>query len=193
MADQSALDNALKVISKHHENISILHCLSEYPANYKNLNLNTIKFLKKEYSKYKIGYSDHSIGIMVPVAAVALGAEIIEKHITMDRSLKGSDQAGSLESDGIRRMVRDIRNLEMSLGLENILISESVASSRKKLERSIATKVTLNKGDIISEENIHLLSPGDGFKWSEKEKVIGKTLLKNVLANELIYPQDIIE
>ena len=80
----------------------------------KNLNLNTIKFLKKEYSKYKIGYSDHSIGIMVPVAAVALGAEIIEKHITMDRSLKGSDQAGSLESDGIRRMVRDIRNLEMS-------------------------------------------------------------------------------
>ena len=193
MADQSALDNALNVISKHHENISILHCLSEYPANYKNLNLNTIKFLKKEYSKYKIGYSDHSIGIMVPVAAVALGAEIIEKHITMDRSLKGSDQAGSLESDGIRRMVRDIRNLEMSLGVENILISESVASSRKKLERSIATKVTLNKGDIISEENIHLLSPGDGFKWSEKEKVIGKTLLKNVLANELIYPQDIIE
>ena len=193
MADQSALDNALNVISKHHENISILHCLSEYPANYKNLNLNTIKFLKKEYSKYKIGYSDHSIGIMVPVAAVALGAEIIEKHITMDRSLKGSDQAGSLESDGIKRMVRDIRNLEMSLGEEDILISESVASSQKKLERSIATKVTLNKGDIISEENIHLLSPGDGFKWSEKEKVIGKTLLKNVLANELIYPQDIIE
>ena len=193
MADQAALDNALNVISKHHEKISILHCLSEYPANYKNLNLNTIKFLKKEYSKYKIGYSDHSIGIMLPVAAVALGAEIIEKHITMDRSLKGSDQAGSLESDGIRRMIRDIRNLEMSLGVEDISISESVASSQKKLERSIATNVSLNKGDIISEENLHLLSPGDGFKWSEKEKVIGKTLLKDVLANELIYPQHIIE
>ena len=193
MADQTALDNALNVISKHHEKISILHCLSEYPANYKNLNLNTIKFLKKEYSKYKIGYSDHSIGIMVPVAAVALGAEIIEKHITIDRSLKGSDQAGSLESDGIRRMIRDIRNLEMSLGVEDISISESVASSQKKLERSIATNVSLNKGDIISEENLHLLSPGDGFKWSEKEKVIGKTLLKDVLANELIYPQHIIE
>ena len=193
MADQTALDNALNVISKHHEKISILHCLSEYPANYKNLNLNTIKFLKKEYSKYKIGYSDHSIGIMVPVAAVALGAEIIEKHITIDRSLKGSDQAGSLESDGIRRMIRDIRNLEMSLGVEDISISESVASSQKKLERSIATNVSLNKGDIISEENLYLLSPGDGFKWSEKEKVIGKTLLKDVLANELIYPQHIIE
>ena len=85
MSGQKELNDALDIISKYHENISILHCVSQYPTKPKNVNLRTIKFLKNNYSNYSIGYSDHTIGISIPIAAVSLGAEIIEKHITLDK------------------------------------------------------------------------------------------------------------
>ncbi|MEX2485555.1 MAG: N-acetylneuraminate synthase family protein [Brumimicrobium sp.] len=189
MAGKKQLDDALKVISKHHSNISILHCVSEYPTRYENVNLNTIKYLKENYGEYTIGFSDHTIGIATPLAAVAMGAEIIEKHITIDRKMKGSDQAGSLAIDGIERMVRDIRNLELSFGKNDIYISNSVESAKVKLERSIATKRNLKKGEVISEKDIHLLSPGDGFKWVEKEQLIGSKIFKDIGKNEIIYKE----
>ena len=156
-----------------------------------NVNLNTIKYLQKNYGQYTIGFSDHTIGISTPLAAVAMGAEIIEKHITIDRRMKGTDQKGSLGADGIYRMVRDIRVLEMSFGKEEIFIEPSVMASRVKLERSIATNKNLKKGQIVSEKDIHMLSPGDGFKWSEKDKLIGKVLKDNIAENEIIYPENI--
>ncbi len=187
MGGKKEIDDALEVITKYHDNISILHCLSEYPAQYKNINLKTITYLKKQYPQYSIGYSDHSIGIAVPVAAVALGAEIIEKHITIDRQLKGTDHAGSLGIDGLWRMVRDIRNIELALGEENIFVPEAVESARKKLERSIATKKELPAGHVLREEDLHLLSPGDGFKWRDRELIIGRKLVQAIPANEIIY------
>ena len=120
---------------------------------------------------------------------MALGAEIIEKHITIDRIMKGTDQAGSLGPQGVYRMVRDIRLTEMSMGNYDIFISESVNSSKIKLERSIATNCYIKKGEIIVESNIHLLSPGDGFKWSEKVMVLGKKVKQDIPANEIIYPK----
>lgn len=191
MSGKKELDNALEIITKQHNNVSILHCVSEYPTQPQNVNLNTIKYLKKHYSDYTIGYSDHTIGIATPVAAVAMEAEIIEKHITLDRKMKGTDQAGSLGPDGLNRMVRDIRVMEMSMGEEAIFIDPSVSSAKKKLERSIASNKSLKKGDIISENDIHLLSPGDGFKWSEKEILIGKTLSEDVAEDEIIYKNNI--
>lgn len=187
MAGKKELDEALDVISKHHDNVSILHCVSEYPTKPQNVNLKTITFLKKNYPQYTIGYSDHTIGISVPTAAVAMGAEIIEKHITLDRKMKGTDQAGSLGTDGINRMVRDIRTMEMSLGKEDIFIDNSVRSSRVKLERSLASNRQINKGDIITENDIHMLSPGDGFKWSDRNLVIGKKATADIPKNEIIY------
>jgi sialic acid synthase len=187
MAGQKELDDALGVISKHHENISILHCVSQYPTQPKNVNLKTIDFLKNNYSKYTIGYSDHTIGISTPVAAVARGAEIIEKHITLDRSMKGTDQAGSLGPDGVHRMVRDIRILDMSMGEEKMFIVEDTKAAKDKLERSIATNKALSVGHVILESDLHLLSPGDGFKWSELDQIIGKTISVDVPADEIIY------
>ena len=192
MAGQKELDDALDVISKYHNEISILHCVSEYPTRYHNVNLKTIDFLKKNYGQYQIGYSDHTIGIATPLAAVAMGAEIIEKHITIDRQMKGTDQSGSLEIDGIYRMVRDIRNLEMSLGEEEIIIEESVKAARTKLERSIASKKSIKKGDVITVDDIHMLSPGDGYKWSEKDKVIGKVAGVDIPKDEVIYKESLI-
>jgi sialic acid synthase len=187
MAGKKELDDALEVISKYHENISILHCVSQYPTRPENVNLKTITYLQKNYSKYVIGYSDHTIGISAPVAAVAMGAEIIEKHITLDRKMKGTDQAGSLGIDGISRMVRDIRVMEMSLGKEEIYIEPSVQTAKVKLERSIATNKELPAGHILTEQDIHLLSPGDGFKWSERANVIGKMIKENIGKDEIIY------
>ncbi len=191
MGGKEELDEALEIITKYHSDITILHCLSQYPAEPQNINLNTIKYLKKAYGQYTIGYSDHSIGIAIPMAAVAMGAEVIEKHITLDRRMRGSDQRGSLGIDGLNRMVRDIRNLEIALGTEDIFISDASKDASAKLQRSIATKRDMKKGEIIREEDIHLLSPGDGFLWKEKDKLIGKKLFRDMPGNEIIYPENI--
>jgi len=187
MGGKKELDNALEVITKHHNNISILHCVSQYPTEPKNVNLNTIKYLQENYPKNTIGYSDHTIGISAPVAAVTLGAEIIEKHITLDRRMKGTDQAGSLGPDGVNRMVRDIRLTDISMGEVDMFIVEDVKNAQKKLERSIATKRLIKAGEKINLSDIHLLSPGDGYKWSEKDKVIGKITKQDIPQDEIIY------
>lgn len=191
MAGKKELDDALDTITKQHSNISILHCVSQYPTHPKNLNLNTITYLKKHYPQYKIGLSDHTIGISAPVAAIAMGASIIEKHITIDRRMKGTDQAGSLGPDGVNRMIRDIRITEMAMGVEDIFIEPDVMSSKIKLERSIAAIRDLQAGDIISEKDIHLLSPGDGYKWSQRMDIIGKKVRIAVPKNEIIYPNNL--
>ncbi|WP_085515703.1 N-acetylneuraminate synthase family protein [Marivirga sericea] len=187
MGGVQEIDNALEVITKHHENITILHCLSQYPSEYKNINLKSISYLQERYPNYTIGYSDHSIGISIPTAAVAMGAEVIEKHITLDRSMKGTDQKGSLAPDGMYRMVRDIRNLEMALGERKKEASESIEAAKIKLERSIATKRDLKAGEIVKEEDLHMLSPGDGFKWAQKDHVVGKKLKQDIPKDEVIY------
>jgi 3-deoxy-D-glycero-D-galacto-nononate 9-phosphate synthase len=187
MAAKKDLDEAINIISKFHSSISILHCVSQYPTHPENVNLNSIKFLQKNYPGYLIGYSDHTIGISAPVAAVAMGAKIIEKHITLDRKMKGTDHAGSLGPDGMNRMIRDIRVLEMSFGTEDIFIDPAVETAKIKLERSIASKRFIKKGEIIKEEDIHLLSPGDGIKWVNKKLVLGKRALKNIPPDEIIY------
>ncbi len=187
MGGKKELDDALDTISKYHSDISILHCLSQYPSEYKNINLKSINYLEDNYKDYTIGYSDHSIGIMMPVAAVAMGAEIIEKHITLDRNMKGTDHKGSLGVDGLFRMVRDIRNLEKAMGEKEIFINDSVKETRIKLERSIASNRSIKKSEIITESDIHLLSPGDGFGWTDRHLVIGKEAKVDINKDEIIY------
>ena len=189
MAGKKELDEALAVITKYHDNIAILHCVSQYPTEPDNLNLLTIRYLQKHYGQYTIGFSDHTIGIAAPIVAVGMGAKIIEKHITIDRGMKGTDQKGSLGPDGVRRMVRDIRLAEHWMGTEDLYIDRSVAASKVKLERSIASNKDLEAGHIITEDDIHMLSPGDGFKWAERTQLIGKTLKTAVPKNEIIYPK----
>lgn len=189
MAGKKELDEALAVITKYHDNIAILHCVSQYPTEPDNLNLLTIRYLQKHYGQYTIGFSDHTIGIAAPIVAVGMGAKIIEKHITIDRGMKGTDQKGSLGPDGVRRMVRDIRLAEHWMGTEDLYIDRSVVASKVKLERSIASNKDLEVGHIITEDDIHMLSPGDGFKWAERTQLIGKTLKTAVPKNEIIYPK----
>lgn len=191
MAGKKELDDALDIITRYHQDISILHCVSQYPTHPDNLNLQTIAYLKKHYGQYRIGFSDHTIGISAPAVAVGMGAEIIEKHITIDRYMKGTDQIGSLGPDGVNRMIRDIRVAEHWIGREELYVDPAVASSKEKLERSIATRVALKPGDIITEEMLHMLSPGDGCKWADRDQIIGRRVKNVIPRNEIIYPKDI--
>lgn len=188
MAGKKELDEALDVITKYHSSISILHCVSQYPTHPDNLNLKTISYLKKHYGQYTIGFSDHTIGISAPAIAVGMGAEIIEKHITIDRHMRGTDQAGSLGPDGVNRMMRDIRMVERWLGEEDLYIENCVSSAKVKLERSIASNKDIKAGQTIEADDIHMLSPGDGFKWSDKDLVVGHVAKTDIPANEIIYP-----
>lgn len=191
MSNKEDLDDALRVINRYHSNISILHCVSQYPTYPDKLNLKTITYLKKHYGEYRIGFSDHTIGISAPVVAVGMGAEIIEKHITIDRHMKGTDQLGSLGPEGVNRMIRDIRIAERWLGTEDFYLDDTLTPTKVKLERSIATNKALKPGDIVSEEDLHLLSPGDGFRWAQKDLIIGKRVKTPIAKNEIIYCDNI--
>lgn len=186
MAGKQELENALAVITPHHSNVTILHCLSQYPAEFANINLHTITYLKANYPQYAIGYSDHTVGIMMPVAAVALGAAVIEKHITLNRGMKGSDQRGSLAPDGIFRMLRDIRHLEEALGAASMEAHPAAEPARRKLERSLAAARHLPPGTVITASDLHLLSPGAGLRWSQRGQLIGQTVAQAIAQDELI-------
>lgn len=187
MSDNKEISEAIKVINKVHSKISILHCVSEYPAKPSNLNLRAIPALYKKYGKkYKIGYSDHSVGIIAPVMAVTLGAEIIEKHITIDHQMKGSDHAGSLEMEGLWRMTRDIRNAEDALGQETIQQPNIPQETIHRLRRSLASVKNIKKGEIIKENMLCMLSPGSGIQWTDRKKILGKKSQKDIPAQSLI-------
>ena len=198
MAGRQEIDYALNILeecclTEYERNITILHCLSQYPAEYSKLNLLSIKKLEELYGhKHTIGYSDHSIGTHIPLAAVAMGARVIEKHVTLDKNMKGTDHKGSSEPQEMKQLIHDIRTFEKSLGTPEIYKDSAVESASKKLERSLAVSVDMNKGDIFSFDNIHMISPGDGLKWDSVQKFIGKEANKNISKNTLLDLNDYI-
>lgn len=190
MADWSELDAALEEIVRRHEQITILHSISEYPAHYENLDLGRIGRLKERYPQYRIGYSDHSIGIVAPVAAVCMGAAVIEKHITISRRLKGSDHAGALEPDGLWRMTRDIRNMERARRpVSDAQRAAVVAPVRAKLERSLASARPIQPGELLAEEDLLMLSPGDGLPWRERSRLLGRKAKLPIPAHVHLKPE----
>ncbi len=190
MGGEGDIDDALDVITRHHDDVAILHCVSQYPADYENINLMSIPYLQERYP-YDIGFSDHSIGVVMAPVAVALGARIIEKHITVSRAMKGTDHAGSLEPDGLWRMVRDIRNTETALGELKKTIPEAVATAKEKLSRSLAASRDIRAGEVIGEEDLCMLSPGTGIPWTQRDTVVGRTAANDIQSQTLIVPGDL--
>ena len=187
MASDSDLEEVMNIFeSKNKKNISILHCLSQYPSEYSKLNLLSIDYIKAHYPDYTVGYSDHSLGTHIPVAAVAMGAKIIEKHVTLDTSMKGTDHKGSADMNTFHQMMHDIRSLEFSMGKKEMFRDESVTAAKEKLERSLAFKTNLYAGQIVQEEHLHMISPGNGYKWKDRSKFIGQRTVDQVSKNTLI-------
>ena len=187
MSDENDLRVVMDIFEANNKkNVSILHCLSQYPSEYKNLNLLTIQWLKDHYPSYTIGYSDHSLGTHIPVAAVAMGAEMIEKHVTLDTNMKGTDHKGSADMNTFHTMVHDIRSLEFSMGEWEMKRDESVAVAKEKLERSLAFNKDLNVGDTIKLEDLHMISPGNGFKWQDRDMFIGEMVNRSIIKNTIV-------
>jgi len=193
MSDLDEIKEAVRVVRRTPKAVAVLHCVSQYPAEYKNLNLRATRRLQEEFPDVEIGYSDHSIGIMVPPVAVALGATIIEKHITLNHNMKGSDHAGSLEPEGLWRVVRDIRNVEMALGRPEKIVPACVLPAKTRLSRSIASMVPIRKGEKIKESYLCARSPGTGLRWSERGLLVGKVAKRDIPKNSLILPEDVEE
>lgn len=167
------------------EDITVLHCNTEYPTPIEDVNLNAMLTMKKELN-VNIGYSDHTIGIEVPIAAVAMGATVIEKHFTLDKEMEGPDHKASLNPEELKLMVKSIRNVEKALGKYEKVPSNSEIKNLAVVRKSIVAKSEIKKGTTFTEENIICKRPGNGIspmKWNE---IVGKTAMRNFNKDELI-------
>jgi len=167
------------------EQISLLHCNTEYPTPFEDVNLLAMNELREKFG-VRVGYSDHTKGIEVPIAAVALGAEIIEKHFTLDRNMEGPDHKASLEPDELKAMVAAIRNIERALGNGHKRVSESERKNIAVARKSIVAARDIKAGEVFSETNLTVKRPGNGISPMRWEEVIGKIAKKDFQEDELI-------
>lgn len=167
------------------EDITLLHCNTEYPTPFEDVNLRAMCRMARELGK-PVGYSDHTLGIEVPIAAAALGAAVIEKHFTLDKTMEGPDHRASLEPEELRRMVAAVRHIEAALGDG---VKRRTASEEKNLivaRKSIVALTDIARGDVFTQENITVKRPGNGISPMRWYDVLGRTAQRDYLADELI-------
>ena len=188
MANLGEVESAIDVLVKNgtkRENISLLHANTQYPTPMEDVNLKAMITLKNTFG-LEVGYSDHTLGIEVDIAAVAMGAKIIEKHFTLDKNMPGPDHKASLEPDELAAMVRSIRNIELALGDGLKHFSKSESENIKIVRKSIVAKRDIKKGEIFSEQNICVKRPGDGISPMRWDEVIGQISQKDYKQDDLI-------
>jgi N,N'-diacetyllegionaminate synthase len=182
-------DAVLVLKGNYNPEIVVLHCTTDYPTPFHDVNLLAMNLIKEELN-LEVGYSDHTMGIEVPIAAVALGARVIEKHFTLDRSMKGPDHKASLEPAELRDMVLAIRNIEMALGEKSKKLSQSELNNIVVARKSIHLRTGKKKGEILKEEDLEMLRPGNGISPMEIRTLIGKRVNKNLIVGHKISRED---
>jgi N,N'-diacetyllegionaminate synthase len=193
MANLGEIEAALDILMESgipRKDITVLHCNTEYPSPFQDVNLNAMISIQKAF-KVNIGYSDHTPGIEVPIAAVALGATVIEKHFTLDKNLPGPDHKASLDAGELKAMVKAIRNIEVAMGDG---IKKPSASEKKNIviaRRSIHMEHNLKAGHVITESDLVMKRPGDGISPMQINTVIGKKLNTDVIADHKLSLSDI--
>lgn len=165
--------------------ITLLHCNTEYPTPMEDVNLHAMQYLKDKFN-IRTGYSDHTKGIEVPVAAVALGASVIEKHFTLSRSMEGPDHKASLEPDELKAMVVSVRNIERALGTYDKQVTRSEKKNIRIARKSIVAARKIEKGEQFTEQNLTVKRPGDGLSPMKWPEVIGKIAAKEYMPDDLI-------
>jgi N,N'-diacetyllegionaminate synthase len=165
--------------------IILLHCNTQYPTRLEDVNLRAMCTLKNEFG-VEVGYSDHTMGIEVPVAAVALGASVIEKHFTMDRTMEGPDHKASLEPKEFAAMVKAVRNTEKLLGSEKKQVTDSERENMAIARKSIIADKDISKGEVFTEENLTTKRPGNGLSPMLWEQIIGRRASRNFRKDEMI-------
>lgn len=189
MADMEEVKQAYEVLldfGAHPENIIVLHCNTEYPTPMEDVNLKAMLHIKNELQT-EVGYSDHTLGIEVPIAAVALGAKLIEKHFTLDRNLSGPDHRASLEPDELKSMVSAIRNIEKAVSGSGIKEPSSSEMKNKPVARkSIVASKAIKQGEVFTDDNITVKRPGTGTSPMIWDQIIGTRAEKDFEPDELI-------
>ena len=189
MATIDEIKDAVKVLTDNgvsKDKITILHCNTEYPTPMEDVNLKAMLHIQRELG-LPIGYSDHTLGIEVPIAAVALGATVIEKHFTLDKTLPGPDHKASLEPNELKAMISAIRNIEKAIGGSGLKeVSKSEEKNKPIARKSIVAATNIKKGDIFTPENLTVKRPGTGISPMQWDEVIGKEAKRDFQEDELI-------
>lgn len=191
MANMEEIGAALAVLKENNESrdVTVLHCNTEYPTPMEHVNLNAMHSIQETYD-VAIGYSDHTLGIEVPIAAVALGATVIEKHFTLSREMEGPDHAASLEPDELKHMVSAIRNIEMALGSA---AKETTDSERKNIpiaRKSVHLAEALEAGHTIQESDLVMKRPGNGISPMDYEQLLGRVVRHSIPKDHLLSWDD---
>ena len=188
MADMKEVEDALNVFSKEgvaQKDITVLHCNTEYPTPMEDVNLNAMNTMGQRFS-VNYGYSDHTLGIEVAVAAVAKGASVIEKHFTLDNNMEGPDHKASLEPNELRNMVTAIRNIEKALGHGRKEPSPSEIKNKPIARKSIVAKTRIEKGSLFTESNLTVKRPGTGISPMKWDSIVGTKATKMYEEDNLI-------
>ena len=188
MSNVREIDFALKIFKKNNikkSNIFLLHCTSSYPAPVDELNMNSMLYLKKKF-KLSVGYSDHSDSVITPVIATTLGAEIIEKHFTVNKNYPGPDHKSSVNVSEFTEIVKSVRFTNLALGNFEKKCTKSEKKNKKLVRKSIYALDDIKKGEIFTEKNIITLRPERGIKANQWNRVLGKKSKKNIKKFDLI-------
>lgn len=195
MCSEEDVEQAIRVLLDNglsKKDITVLHCNTEYPTPMKDVNLKAMLTLRDKFG-VQVGYSDHTLGIEVPIAAVAMGAKIIEKHFTLDRNLPGPDHIASLEPNELSMMVSAIRNIELAIsGDGSKRVSESEGKNISIARKSIHLSKDLPEGHVITDEDLIALRPGDGISPMRWNKIVGRKLAVSKKELDKLHPSDII-
>jgi len=187
------IERAVNAVLKHNSNLALLQCTAGYPPEYSELNLNVIKTYKEKFPGITIGYSGHDSGIAMSLVAYILGARVIEKHFTLNRAMKGTDHAFSLEPQGMQKLVRDLERARLSLGDGVKRMYPSEAAPLKKMGKSIFYNKPLNAGETLTENDFDFRSPGDGVPPYKSSEFIGKKIKISVAKEEMLMNEHFAE
>lgn len=188
MCSLADVENALQVLYEggvSRNDVTLLHCNTQYPTPFSDVNLRAMVTMREAFG-VNVGYSDHTPGIVVPMAAVALGATVIEKHFTLDKSMDGPDHIASLDPEELAEMVRGIRHVSMALGSPMKRISPSEKKNMSAARKSIVAAEKIKKGDLFTEKNLTVKRPGNGLSPMMWDLVVGRTSTRAYLPDELI-------
>mgnify|MGYP003397691067 CR=1 FL=1 len=186
MSTLSEIEEALAVLENGGvTDITLLHCNTEYPTPYADVNLKAMADLRQQFG-YPVGYSDHTLGFSVDIAAVALGACVIEKHFTLDKTMEGPDHKASLDPIELKAMVQEIRNTEAALGSGKKQVTQSEAKNKPIARKSIVAKRNITKGEAYTAENLTVKRPGDGISPMRWYEILGKTAPRDFGEDEKI-------
>lgn len=192
MASMEMVVKAVELVEKYNSKIVLLQCTSTYPTEFEDINLRVIQTYQTKFPETVVGYSGHEKGIAITLAACVLGAKVIERHFTLDRTMKGGDHAASLEPAGFNKMVRDIRAYEMAMGdgVKRQMMAEKPIFV--KLAKSIVSKTKIGEGEMITREMLTTKGPGSGISPMDMDKVVGRRAKCDILEDKVIYFTDLI-